>query len=419
MNLYIHGARHYEDGRPIDVIIADGRTAAVASSLPVPQGAQVIEANGLTLIPGLVDLHVHFREPGFGYKETIRTGSEAAARGGFTTVCTMPNVNPVPDSDESLAVQEGIIASDAVIDVRPYASITRKRLGEELVDYQALAPRVAGFSDDGTGVQSDEVMRRAMEAIAPTGKILAAHCEVEVLLNKGYIHDGGYAAAHGHRGICSESEWREVERDVRMAEETGCRLHICHVSTKESVDIVREAKKRGVKVTCETGPHYLRFTDADLKEEGRFKMNPPIRSAADREALRKGVIDGTVDAIATDHAPHPAEEKAKGLEKSAMGVVGLETSFGASYTEMVASGLMDLPTLIRRMSLTPRELLGIPDPFEAGAPADFALVDLNRKWVVDPAQFASKGKSTPFEGLELQGDVVMTIHNGQIVYRAE
>lgn len=416
MNLYIHGARHYEDGRPIDIIIADGKTAAVASSLDVPEGVQTIEANGRTIIPGLVDLHVHFREPGYGYKETIRTGSEAAARGGFTTVCTMPNVNPVPDSVETLSVQENLIAKDAVIDVRPYASITTKRLGEETVDYPSLASRVAGFSDDGTGVQSEEVMRRAMKAIAPTGKILAAHCEVDSLLNKGYIHDGDYAKAHSHRGICSESEWREVERDIRLAEETGCRLHICHVSTKESVELVRDAKKRGVKVTCETGPHYLWFTDEDLKEEGRFKMNPPIRSAADREALRQGIIDGTVDAIATDHAPHSEEEKSKGLEKSAMGVVGLETSFGASYTAMVDSGLTDLPTLIRRMSLKPRELLGMDDPFEAGSDADFALVDLDKKWLVKPEEFASKGKATPFEGIELKGEVVMTIHNGNVVY---
>lgn len=417
--ILIKEARHYATGEAIDVIIADGQTAAIASSLPVPEGATVINARGLTLLPGLVDLHVHFREPGYSYKETIKTGSRAAARGGFTTVCTMPNVNPVPDSDETLAVQEKLIADNAVIDVMPYASITRKRLGEELVDYPALAGRVAGFSDDGTGVQSEEVMRRAMAAIAPTGALLAAHCEVESLLNKGYIHDGEYAAAHGHRGICSESEWGEVERDIRLAEETGCRLHICHVSTKESVELVREAKKRGVKVTCETGPHYLTFTDTDLQEDGRFKMNPPIRSAEDREALRRGVADGTVDAIATDHAPHSAEEKSRGLEKSAMGVVGLETSFGASYTAMVRSGLMSLGQLAERMSLTPRRLLGLPNPFEAGSPADFAIVDTERRWTVDPSLFASMGKATPFEGLELQGDVVMTIHNGEIAYRKE
>lgn len=414
--LVIKEARHYATDESVDVIITNGEVAAIASSLPVPEGASVIDARGLTLLPGLVDLHVHFREPGYSYKETIRTGSEAAAKGGFTTVCTMPNVNPVPDSDETLAVQEGIIRREAVIDVRPYGSITLQRLGEQLVDYPAMAPRVAGFSDDGTGVQSEEVMRQAMEAIAPTGSLLAAHCEVEALLNKGYIHDGEYAAAHGHRGISSESEWKEVERDIRLAEETGCRLHICHVSTKESVELVRRAKARGVKVTCETGPHYLWFTDMDLKEEGRFKMNPPIRSAEDRDALRKGIADGTVDAIATDHAPHSANEKARGLEKSAMGVVGLETSFAASYTGMVLAGLVSLERLVEAMSLTPRRLLGMDDPLKAGSAADVVLVDLNRKWTVDPSEFESMGKATPFEGIELQGRVMMTLHNGEIVY---
>lgn len=414
--LVIKEARHYATDESVDVIITNGEVAAIASSLPVPEGASVIDARGLTLLPGLVDLHVHFREPGYSYKETIRTGSEAAAKGGFTTVCTMPNVNPVPDSDETLAVQEGIIRREAVIDVRPYGSITLQRLGEQLVDYPAMAPRVAGFSDDGTGVQSEEVMRQAMEAIAPTGLLLAAHCEVEALLNKGYIHDGEYAAAHGHRGISSESEWKEVERDIRLAEETGCRLHICHVSTKESVELVRRAKARGVKVTCETGPHYLWFTDMDLKEEGRFKMNPPIRSAEDRDALRKGIADGTVDAIATDHAPHSANEKARGLEKSAMGVVGLETSFAASYTGMVLAGLVSLERLVEAMSLTPRRLLGMDDPLKAGSAADVVLVDLNRKWTVDPSEFESMGKATPFEGIELQGRVMMTLHNGEIVY---
>ena len=414
--ILIKEARHYATGEAVDVIIADGQVAAMASSLPAPEGAAVIDARGLTLLPGLVDLHVHFREPGYSYKETIKTGSEAAARGGFTTVCTMPNVNPVPDSDEALSVQEKLISDNALIQVLPYASITRRRLGEETVDFAGLAHRVAGFSDDGTGVQSEQVMAEAMKGIASTGALLAAHCEVESLLNKGYVHDGDYAAAHGHRGICSESEWKEVERDIRLAEESGCRLHICHVSTKESVDLVRDAKSRGVKVTCETGPHYLWFTDADLQEEGRFKMNPPIRSAADREALRAGIIDGTVDAIATDHAPHSAEEKSRGLEKSAMGVVGLETSFGASYTAMVVPGLMTLDKLVERMSLTPRSLLGLPDPFETGSPADFVLVDLESKWRVEPAEFVSMGKATPFEGLELQGEVVMTIHDGEIVY---
>ena len=371
-----------------------------------------------TVLPSFVDMHVHLREPGFSYKVTIATGSLAAAAGGFTTVCTMPNLKPSPDSLENLKVQLDIIDKDACIHVLPYATITKNRLGNELVDYQALAPYVAGFSDDGSGVQSEDVMRRAMEGIAQTGKILAAHCEVESLLNGGYIHDGGYARRNSHRGINSESEWKEVERDIRLAEETGCRLHICHISTKESVDLVRKAKAKGLPVTCETGPHYLTFNDEDLREEGRFKMNPPIRSIEDREALRRGLIDGTIDVIATDHAPHSAQEKSRGLEKSAMGVVGLETAFAAVYTTMVASGLMPFERLIEAMALTPRKLLGLPEVevTDFGNPLNFVAVDLNEKFIVDPETFKSMGKATPYEGLTLQGKIKMTIYNGNLVY---
>lgn len=416
--IHIRGAIHYATGMPVDVIISEGTTAAVASSLPTPPGATVIEAQGLTLMPGLVDLHVHFREPGYAYKETIRSGSLAAARGGFTTVCTMPNLNPVPDSAETLGVQSEIIARDAVIEVLPYAAITRLRMGQETLPYAALAPHVAGFSDDGTGVQDEDTMRRAMLGIAPTGALLAAHCEVESLLEGGYIHKGDYAAAHGHRGICSESEWGEVERDIRLAEETGCRLHICHISTKESVALVREAKRRGVKVTCETGPHYLWFCDEDLQEDGRFKMNPPIRSAADRGALREGIADGTVDAVATDHAPHSAEEKSRGLEKSAMGVVGLETSFAATYTAMVKSGRISMTRLVEVMSLNPRRLLGLPDPLTPGERADLILVDTEAVHTVDPSRFLSMGRATPFEGVTLQGDIKLTLAAGRPVWNS-
>lgn len=367
------------------------------------------------ILPSLVDMHVHLREPGFSYKETIAKGSEAAAAGGFTTVCTMPNLKPSPDSLENLKVQLDIIQKDSRINVIPYATITKNRLGSELVDYQALAPFVAGFSDDGSGVQSEEVMRRAMEGIVKTGKILAAHCEVESLLNGGYIHDGNYARKNNHRGINSESEWREVERDIRLAEETGCRLHICHISTKESVELVRKAKEKGLHVTCETGPHYLTFNDEDLKEEGRFKMNPPIRSIEDQEALRKGLIDGTIDVIATDHAPHSAQEKNRGLEKSAMGVVGLETAFAAVYTTMVLPGLMPFKRLIEVMATTPRKLLGLPeedlDNFQ-----NFIVADLNEKFIVNPETFRSLGKATPYEGMSLQGKIKMTIYNGNLVY---
>ena len=359
-------------------------------------------------------MHVHFREPGYSYKETIKDGSAAAAAGGFTTVCTMPNLNPAPDSPDNLRRQLDIINRDAIVNVIPYATITRKRMGHELVDYATLAPYVAGFSDDGTGVQDEEVMRAAMKGIAPTGKILAAHCEVEALLNRGYIHDGEYARAHGHRGICSESEWKEIERDIILAEETHCRLHVCHISTKESVELIRRAKERGVLVTCETGPHYLTFCDEDLQEEGRFKMNPPIRSRADRDALRQGIIDGTIDAIATDHAPHSAEEKGKGLEKSAMGVVGLETAFAAVYTTMVKTGLISMERLVEIMSVNPRKILGLPcsDGIKAGNPADITILDTETEQIVDPATFRTKGRATPYAGMLLQGSIAALLYKG-------
>lgn len=387
--LLITGANVWCDDsfRLCDVVVSNGMIVETAEKIDADKypGCKVIDATGKYLVPGLVDMHVHFREPGYSYKETIKDGSAAAAAGGFTTVCTMPNLNPAPDSPDNLRRQLDIINRDAIVNVIPYATITRKRMGHELVDYATLAPYVAGFSDDGTGVQDEEVMRAAMKGIAPTGKILAAHCEVEALLNRGYIHDGEYARAHGHRGICSESEWKEIERDIILAEETHCRLHVCHISTKESVELIRRAKERGVLVTCETGPHYLTFCDEDLQEEGRFKMNPPIRSRADRDALRQGIIDGTIDAIATDHAPHSAEEKGKGLEKSAMGVVGLETAFAAVYTTMVKTGLISMERLVEIMSVNPRKILGLPcsDGIKAGNPADITILTprQNRLWI--------------------------------------
>lgn len=355
---------------------------------------------GIKELPGLADVHVHFREPGFSYKETIRTGSEAALAGGFTAVCTMPNLDPAPDSVENLERQLEIIRRDAVIQVIPYATITRLRMGHEPVDYQALAPLVAGFSDDGSGVQDEEVMLKAMKGIAPTGKILAAHCEVNDLLRGGYIHDGEYARRHGHRGICSESEWREIERNIRLASITGCRLHICHISTAESVALIREARKAGIEVTCETGPHYLTFCDEDLREEGRFKMNPPIRSARDRDALIEGIVDGTIEIIATDHAPHAASEKSRGLEKSAMGVVGLETALAAVYTTLVRPGIIDLDKMIDLMSRNPRRIFGI------GGDPGKVTVDLDASYVVDPEEFKTMGRATPYEGLELYGRIL-------------
>lgn len=376
-----------------------------------------IDGKGCIAMPSLIDLHVHFREPGYSYKETIKTGSEAAAAGGFTTVCTMPNLSPAPDSMENLKKQTDIIEKDACVEVIPFATITKLRMGNELVDYKGLAPYVAGFSDDGSGVQSEEVMKSAMEGISETGKILAAHCEVNTLLKGGYIHDGEYCKEKGHKGICSESEWKEVERDIRLAKETGCRLHICHVSTKESVELVRKAKAEGVKVTCETGPHYLTFADNSLKEDGRFKMNPPIRGKEDREALRLGVIDGTIDIIATDHAPHSLGEKSKGLEKSAMGVVGLETAFAAVYTTMVDSGLMPLSRLIEAMAITPRKILGHEGgEIKKGEDANLILVDLNEEFEVNPDEFKTKGRATPYAGEKLKGKIKTTIYNGIPVY---
>ncbi|MCH5226810.1 MAG: dihydroorotase [Muribaculaceae bacterium] len=405
---------------PLDVLISNGKVEKISAKPIDLSDAEVYNIEGYVVLPSFIDMHVHLREPGFSYKETIKTGTEAAAAGGFTTVCPMPNLNPTPDSIENLQKQLDIIQKDARINVIPFASITKSRLGNQPVDYEALAPFVAGFSDDGSGVQDEAMMKKAMEGIAKTGKLLSAHCEVEELLNGGYIHAGEYADAHNHKGISSASEWKEVERDIRLAEETGCRLHICHISTKESVELVRKAKEKGLPVTCETGPHYLTFNDSDLKEEGRFKMNPPIRSWEDQEALRKGVADGTIDVIATDHAPHSEKEKSKGLEKSAMGVVGLETAFPAVYTTMVASGIMPFERLIEVMAANPRRLLGLQEisHVKEGMPADLVVVSTDEKFTVNPDEFKSMGRATPYAGMELQGKIKMTIYNGNTVYNS-
>ena len=354
------------------------------------------------LFPGFCDVHVHFREPGFSYKETIRTGSLAAKRGGYTAVCAMPNLNPVPDSLETLRPQLELIRRDAAVRVIPYGAITKGERGEQLADMADMAPWVCGFSDDGRGVQDAGMMRDAMQAAKALGKPIAAHCEVNALLNGGYIHDGAYARAHGHRGICSESEWRQIERDIRLAAETGCKYHVCHISCRESVRLIRDAKISHVDISCETAPHYLLMDDGDLKEEGRFKMNPPVRSRADREALIEGVMDGTVDCIATDHAPHSAQEKAKGLDGSAFGIVGLETAFPLLYTRLVGRGILTLEKLIDLMAIRPRERFGIP--FEG-----VTVWDLNAEYAIDPAQFASMGRATPFEGWQVRGANVLTI----------
>ena len=402
-----------------DLLIADGKVAKIAptieeSEIGKEEEVEVVNAAGLTVVPGLTDLHVHFREPGFEYKETIKGGAEAAKAGGFTTVCTMPNLNPAPDSPEHLQPQLDAIRAQHDVQILPYATITRNRIGEEtLVDYDALKDFVAGYSDDGSGVQSADVMKAAMKRIAATGKILAAHCEVNDLLRGGYIHDGEYARFNNHPGICSESEWKEIERDIQLAEDTGVRLHICHISTAEGVELVRQAKRKGLPVTCETAPHYLWFSDSDLENIGKWKMNPPLRSDFDRRELLKAVKDGTIDAIATDHAPHAESEKMKDLKHSAMGVVGLECSFPATYTRLVVQGRTDLARVVELMSLCPRRILGLSG-FESGGisegdPAMLTLVDLNAVRKVEPAKFKGKGRSTPFEGMELQGWPVATI----------
>lgn len=399
-----------------DILIENGCIAGIAPEIAEPAGCKVVDAGGLLVTEALADVHVHFRVPGRPDKETVLTGSRAAAAGGYTAVCTMPNLSPVPDSVENIAVEQEIIDKEAVVAVYPYAAITLGRAGKELVDMEALKGRCIAFSDDGSGVQSPEMMERAMRKAAELGCIIAAHCEDNSLLHRGYIHDGEYSHAHGHRGICSESEWGQIERDVAIAEKTGCRYHVCHISTKESVDIIRRAKARGVRVTCETGPHYLTLCDADLQEDGRFKMNPPLRSASDRDALIEGIVDGTIDMIATDHAPHTAEEKSRGLEGSAMGVVGLETAFPVLYTHLVRTGVISLAKLLELMSAAPRRIFGIGGSLSVGSRADIALFDLENEYEIDPGSFASKGRATPFAGWKVYGRPVMTIYNGTIVY---
>ena len=362
-----------------------------------------------TIFPGFCDVHVHFREPGFVYKETVRSGSLAAAAGGYTAVCTMPNLDPVPDSPEHLKLQTDAIEKDAVIGVYPYAAITVGQAGEKLSDMTALADKVIAFSDDGRGVQSDDMMREAMQNAKDLGKMIVAHCEVNSLLNGGYIHDGEYAKAHGHRGICSESEWAQIERDLKLAKETGCAYHVCHISTKESVELIRNAKADGVDVTCETAPHYLVLDDSDLKEEGRFKMNPPLRGKADKLALIEGVCDGTIDMIATDHAPHSAEEKSAGLEKSSFGIVGLETAFPVMYTYLVKEKIITLEKLAELMSYNPRKRFGITED------AGFSVWALDQRFTVDSRSFKSMGRATPFEGAELYGKHIKTIYRGKTV----
>lgn len=386
---------------------------AFAEKFLADGGLSPVISKKYIIVPGLCDVHVHFREPGFSYKETIASGSAAAAHGGYTAVCTMPNLDPVPDSAEHLQVQLDAIERGAAIKVLPYGAITVGEKGEKLADMEAMSDKVCAFSDDGKGVQNDEMMREAMTAAKRLGKIIAAHCEDNSLLFGGYIHDGEYAKAHGHRGISSASEYKQIERDLRLAEETGCAYHVCHISTKESVELIRQAKAHGVNVTCETAPHYLVLCDEDMQEDGRFKMNPPLRSREDKEALIEGIKDGTIDMIATDHAPHSAEEKGRGLEKSLMGVVGLETAFPVLYTELVMKNIITLDRLVELMSFKPKERFGIDTN------NDFAVFDISEAYKIDPEDFLSMGRATPFAGREVFGRCLLTVHNEKVVYKAE
>ncbi len=391
-------------------MIRDEKIQASAVQCLTEQGFLTVPEKQYLIFPGFCDVHVHLREPGFSYKETVRTGTMAAARGGYTAVCSMPNLIPPPDSLEGLKPQADAIARDAVIEVRPYGTITKGQMGEEPSDMDALAPMVCGFSDDGRGVQTDDLMREAMVKAKQLGKMIVAHCEVNDLLHGGYIHDGAYAKAHGHRGICSASEYLQIRRDLELVRETGCSYHVCHISAKESVALIRQAKAEGLDVTCETGPHYLILSDADLREEGRFKMNPPLRDESDRQALLEGILDGTIDMIATDHAPHGAEEKSRGLEKSPFGIVGLETAFPLLYTEFVKKGILSLEKLTDLLCNNPRRRFGIP------VGTDFTVFEVSEPYKIDPAEFCSMGKATPFTGWEVYGRCVLTVHNGKTVW---
>lgn len=402
--------------RRADVFIRDGRIAAI-SPLPSPESdTTVIEFTGCCLFPGFADVHVHLREPGFSYKETVASGTRAAARGGFTSICAMPNLKPVPDSRAHLAEQLDLLAQGALVSVHAYGAISVGEQGRELADLEGMAPDVIAFSDDGRGVQRDELMKEAMRRAKGLGKLIVAHCEDERLLRAGYIHDGDYARAHGHKGICSESEWGQVQRDLDLVRQTGCAYHVCHVSTKETVALIRAAKREGLDVTCETAPHYLILTDADLQEDGRFKMNPPLRGAEDRAALRAGLLDGTVDMIATDHAPHSQEEKSRGLQGSMMGIVGLETAFPLLYTHLVKSGFCTLGQLISWLHDKPTQRFGIGTPLAVGERANFTVFDLNQNDEIDPAHFVSKGRSTPFQGTRVWGLCKLTMADGKIAW---
>lgn len=415
MKTILKNANVYKFGKT-DIAIENGIIAEISPSVNVECGDVVFDLNNKYIFPGFVDVHVHFREPGFSYKETIKTGSMAAAAGGFTHVCTMPNLNPVPDSYSNLMLQKQIIDNDAVINVYPFGAITKCQKGTELSDLDDMAEYAIGFSDDGRGVQNADMMENAMKIAKKYNKIISAHCEDNSLLNGGYIHKGEYARVNGHDGICSESEWKPIERDIELARKTGVKYHVCHISAKESVELIRNAKEQGIDITCETAPHYLVFEDADLKDSGDFKMNPPIRSKEDRQALIDGICDGTVDMIATDHAPHSMEEKSGGLKNSLNGIVGLETSFPVLYTKLVKAGVISIDRLIDIMSVSPARRFGFLNNLNVGEKANINVFDLDKKYTITPSEFYSMGKSTPFNGMEVFGKCIMTVCNGNIVH---
>ena len=399
-----------------DILVADGKIEAIGESLVADAQTEVFDAEGCVVTYGLADVHVHLREPGYSAKETITTGTRAAARGGVTTVCSMPNLLPAPDAPETIAVEQALIDEQAIIEVLPFATISKGRERRELADIEALRPLSVGYSDDGNGIQTEELMRKAMQRISAVDGIIAAHCEDDSLLHAGYIHDGEYARTHGHKGICSESEWGPIKRDVKLAKEENCRYHVCHISAKESVEIIREAKQNCDHISCETAPHYLVLCDADLKEEGRFKMNPPLRAAEDRAALIEGIKDGTIEVIATDHAPHTAEEKSRGLKGSMMGIVGIETSFAICYTHLVRKGVITIEKLIALMSENPRRIFRLGGAMRVGERADIAVFDITKPYTIDTNEFLSMGKATPFEGEEVYGRCMLTLFGGEKVW---
>ena len=399
-----------------DILVADGKIEAIGELLAADEQTEVFNAEGCVVTYGLADVHVHLREPGYSAKETITTGTRAAARGGVTTVCSMPNLQPAPDAPETIAIEQQMIDEQAVIEVLPFATISKGRERRELAEIEALRSLSVGYSDDGNGIRTEELMRQAMQRIAAVDGIIAAHCEDDSLLHAGYIHDGEYARTHGHKGICSESEWRPIKRDVVLAKEENCRYHVCHISTKESVAIIREAKKNCDHISCETAPHYLVLCDGDLKEEGRFKMNPPLRAKEDKAALIEGIKDGTIEVIATDHAPHTAEEKSRGLKGSMMGIVGIETSFAICYTHLVRKGVITIEKLIALMSENPRRIFRLGGALRVGERADIAVYDITKPYTIDTAEFLSMGKATPFEGEQVYGKCVLTLFNGEKVW---